>query len=89
MAVEVREHEHVVVEAAPPPRVGRRRWTAGGWLRVLWVLPLSFGLATGIVMGARQGFGYHPLWDLQVLITAWLVIVPLGFLVASAKKGTP
>jgi cytochrome c oxidase subunit I len=82
MAVHVREHEHVATHAPPTRRRGWRRFTAGGWLRVLWLVPLSFGFATGLVIGARQGFGYEPLWDFQVLLTAWLVIVPLGFLVA-------
>ena len=80
MAVDVREqhgHEHAV-----PPRRGLRRWTGAGWLRVLWLAPLSFAFATLLVIGARAALGYQPLWELQVLITVWTVIVPLGFLVA-------
>ena len=30
--------------AAPPPRPAWHRWTAPGWLRVLWVTPIFFGL---------------------------------------------
>jgi cytochrome c oxidase subunit I len=70
------------VHAPPPRRTGIGRWTGPGWLRVLWVLPLAFGFATGFVVGARAALGYEPLWDLQVLITAWTVIVALAFLAA-------
>jgi cytochrome c oxidase subunit 1 len=82
VAVHVAEHEHVVTHAPPPPPTGWRRWTAGGWLRVLWMVPLSFGLATALVYGARAALGYEPLGDAQVLIVAWTIIVPLAFLVA-------
>jgi len=67
----------------PPGRPsGLGRWTAAGWLRALWVTPLSFALATGIVLGARDAMGLHPYWLLQPLIVVWTVIVPLGFLIA-------
>ena len=79
MAVELREHEAPVVHA-PPPRRGIRRVTGPGWLRVLWALPLGFGLATALVIGARAALGFDPLWQLQVLITAWTIITPLAFL---------
>src|ERR671936_2722510 len=89
MALEV-EKQHEVgrlpeLETAyqPPGRPrGFRRWTRGGWLRVLWAAPLSFGIATGIVYGSRYGLGVHPYWKLQPLIAVWTIIVPLGFLVA-------
>ncbi len=85
MATEV-QHEHVteheVVHGRPPTRRGLRRLMAPGWLRVLWVVPLSFGLATGIVTGSRAALGYSPIWDPQVLITAWTIIMPFGFLIA-------
>ena len=81
MAVEVREHGEHVMHAPPPRRTGIRRFTGPGWLRVLWLVPLSFGLATAFVIGARAALDYRPLWNLQVLIVAWTVIVPLGFLI--------
>jgi cytochrome c oxidase subunit 1 len=82
VAIEVREHEAHVVQAPPPRRTGRRRLTGAGWLRALWVMPLSFGLATALVLGARAAMGFHPLWELQVLIATWTIIVPLAFLAA-------
>ncbi|MEO8290204.1 MAG: cytochrome c oxidase subunit I [Gaiellaceae bacterium] len=82
MAVEVREHEHVQAHGGPPPRRGLGRLTGAGWLRVLWVTPLAFAAATGLVLGSRAALGYTPLWEFQVLLTAWMVIVPLGFLFA-------
>jgi cytochrome c oxidase subunit 1 len=81
VAVEVRhEVEHHPPPAAPPPRRGLRRLTGAGWLRVLWTMPLGFGLATLLVIGARAAMGFEPLWELQVLIVAWTIIVPLAFL---------
>jgi cytochrome c oxidase subunit I len=83
VAVEVREPheaEHVVAPGPPPPRTGFRRVTGPGWLRVLWLVPLGWVLATLLVLGARAALGYEPLWELQVLIVAWTVIVPLSFL---------
>jgi cytochrome c oxidase subunit I len=82
VAVDVREREHEAVHAPPPRRTGRRRLTGAGWLRALWVVPLAFGIATGLVVGARAAMGFHPLWELQVLIAAWTIIVPLAFLAA-------
>jgi len=79
VAVEVHEVEHHPAHA-PPPRRGRRRLTGAGWLRTLWTMPLGFGLATLLVIGARAAMGFEPLWELQVLIVAWTIIVPLAFL---------
>ena len=79
MAVETHEAEHAVAHA-PPPRRGLRRLTGPGWLRVLWMTPLSWCFATLLVIGWRAGMGFEPLWSLQVLIVAWTVIVPLAFL---------
>jgi cytochrome c oxidase subunit I len=79
VSVETREHEEQAVHA-PPPRGGRRYLTGAGWLRAAWLMPLSFGLATLVVVGARAALGYDPLWELPALIAAWTVIVPLAFL---------
>jgi hypothetical protein len=105
VAVTVQEHEHVETPG-PPPRRGLKRWTAGGWLRVLWLTPLAFAFTAVLVVGLRvafraaqgadkwhtAGFGSlnpasgnffsFPPVELQVLIVAWLVVVPLAFLVA-------
>jgi len=64
----------------PPPRKGLRRVTGPGWLRVLWFVPIGWVVATLLVIGIRAAMGYSPLWELQVLIVAWTVIVPLAFL---------
>jgi cytochrome c oxidase subunit I len=77
---EAREAEAAVPHGPPPPRRGLRRLTGPGWLRVLWIVPLGWVLATLLVIGARAAFGYEPLWEFQVLIVAWTVIVPLAFL---------
>jgi cytochrome c oxidase subunit 1 len=92
----VAEHEQVATDAAPP--TGFRRWTTGGWLRVLWVVPLSFLLSTVLTIGARRLLGFesagleslvpnadfmeYSQGELQVLVTVWLVVVALAFLVA-------
>ena len=96
MAVEIHEREHGSVHGG---QAGGNRWLRGGWLRVLWVLPLSFLFATVLVLGLRLALGYETAgWDalnpfsdtffhfaqgdLQPLIVAWTVIVPLAFLAA-------
>ena len=38
-------------------------------------------LATLLVIGCRAWLDYHPLNEFQVLLTAWMIIVPLGFLI--------
>src|SRR6187401_2302505 len=81
MALETRGHEHAEVQAAPPRGKWRRRLTTGGWIRAAWVTPLAFGLATLLVLGCRAWLDYHPLNEFQVLLTAWMIIVPLGFLI--------
>jgi cytochrome c oxidase subunit 1 len=57
--VHEREHEHVVTHATPPERRGWKRWTAGGWLRALWVMPLSFIVGLLLVLAARRALGYE------------------------------
>src|ERR671915_1205285 len=99
MAVHVEHaHEHAPAHAPPPRPRGIRRLTAGGWLRVLWVVPLSFLLSTFLTLGARRLLGFESAGleslvpnadfmqygpaELQVLVTVWLVVVPLAFLAA-------
>jgi len=82
VAVDVREIEHEPVHAPPPPRRGLRRLTGAGWLRVLWTMPLAWGLGTLLVIGVRSAMGFEPLWELQVLIVVWTIVVPLAFLAA-------
>jgi len=81
MATEVQREHETHEHAAPPPRSGWRRLTGPGWLRALWTSLLAFGLATGLVAGARAGLGYEPILEFQPWITALTVMVPLGFLV--------
>jgi cytochrome c oxidase subunit I len=81
VAVDVHEtHEAEHVAAGPPPRRGLRRLTGPGWLRVLWFMPLAWIFATLLVIGIRAAMDFSPLWELQPLIVAWTVIVPLSFL---------
>lgn len=80
MAVEAHETEHHAVHAPPPPRRGLRRLTGPGWLRATWSTALGWALGTLLVIGARAAMGFEPLWELQVLIVAWTVLAPLGFL---------
>ena len=82
MAVDVHETHEAEHAAAgpPPPRRGLRRLTGPGWLRVLWFMPLAWIFATLLVIGIRAAMDFSPLWELQPLIVAWTVIVPLSFL---------
>jgi cytochrome c oxidase subunit 1 len=58
VTVHEREHGHAVTPT-PPERRGWKRWTAGGWLRALWVMPLSFVLGLLLVLAARRALGYE------------------------------
>ena len=82
MAVDVLEPEHVEHEHAGAAREAARHpaFHEGGWLRALWTTPLAFGLATALVCGIRYGAHWDPVWDLPVLLTAWTIVTPLGFL---------
>jgi cytochrome c oxidase subunit 1 len=77
---ETHEAELGAPHGPPPPRRGLRRLTGPGWLRALWFMPVAWVLATLLVVGCRSALGYEPLWELQPLIVAWTVIVPLAFL---------
>jgi len=69
------------VHHAPPPRTGLHRWTAPGWLRVLWVTPIFFGIGIALPVFFRWLADWQPIWKGTVIITVELVTVPLGFLV--------
>jgi len=58
VTVQEREHGHAVTPT-PPERRGWKRWTAGGWLRALWVMPLSFVLGLLLVLASRRALGYE------------------------------
>ena len=73
-------HAHDLQEAPPAP-TGWHRWTAPGWLRVLWVTPLFFLLGIGIVLLYRWLADWQPFWKGSVITTVELVTTPLGFLV--------
>ena len=73
----VDQHGHVA-HAPPPP--ARPRLRRAGWLKAAWWTPLAFGIATAIVTGIRWAAHWDPVWELDVLLVAWTIIVPLGFL---------
>ena len=66
--------------AAPPAPAGWHRWTAAGWLRVLWVTPLGFGFGMGLVVLMRWLAGWHPIFKGSTITGVELVTTPLGFL---------
>ncbi|HKO29121.1 MAG TPA: cbb3-type cytochrome c oxidase subunit I, partial [Solirubrobacteraceae bacterium] len=70
-------HQH----EAPPKPTGFRRLTAPGWLRVLWTVPLFFGIGAGLVVLIRWAAHWDPLWKSVPLVSVELVTMPLGFLV--------
>jgi cytochrome c oxidase subunit 1 len=80
--VEVVEHDiHADVGARKQPPRGWRRALAGGWLRVLWMTPLFFGIGFGLVVGIRAAAGWDPIvyWRVIVAVAA-LTTAPIGFL---------
>jgi cytochrome c oxidase subunit 1 len=79
----VQTNGHAVhAEHAPaPPPTGLRRFTAAGWLRVLWMMPLFFGIGLGIVLALRAFAGWDPLWEWDtIVVVAFLTAMPIGFL---------
>jgi cytochrome c oxidase subunit 1 len=77
----VEEHAAHDVHAPPPRRHGWRRLLAPGWLRVLWLTPLFFGIGFLLVVGIRELAGYEPVVFWEAIITvAALVAAPIGFL---------
>jgi cytochrome c oxidase subunit 1 len=75
------EHHDTHHHAAPPRPTGIHRWTAPGWLRILWVMPIFIGFGIALPVLIRWLADWHPIWDGEVIITVELVTAPLGFLV--------
>jgi cytochrome c oxidase subunit I len=76
--------EHGVPEThapSPPPSGWRRYLLAPGWVRVLWMTPLFFGIGFGLVVGIRALAGWDPVlfWD-AIILVAGLTAAPVGFL---------
>ncbi len=72
---------HADQHAAPPKPSGLHRLTAPGWLRVLWVTPIFFGIGIAIPVVLRWLAGWDPIWKGSVIVTVELVTTPIGFLV--------
>ena len=66
--------------AAKAPPKGLRRFTAPGWLRMLWVTPAFGSLVLGLVPLIRWSAGWEPIWKSTPLVTVALVTYPLAFL---------
>jgi cytochrome c oxidase subunit 1 len=72
---------HPVREGLPPPPGGWRRLFYPGLLRAAWMVPLFFGLGSGIVVLCRWWGGWHPIWFGSVIVlVAALIAGPIGFL---------
>jgi cytochrome c oxidase subunit I len=71
-------HDH---PSPAPSRTGLRRLTAPGWLRVLWVTPIFFGIGVGLPVLIRWLSHWDPVWKGSVILTVELVTVPFGFLI--------
>ncbi len=79
--VETNGHGAHAEHAPAPPPTGLRRFTAAGWLRVLWMTPLFFGIGLGIVLALRWYAGWEPLWEWNtIVVVAFLTTMPIGFL---------
>ena len=53
---------------------------AAGYLRVLWTVPLMFGVGVGIMAVIRWLEGWGPVWQGEIVTTISLITIPLGFL---------
>ena len=66
------------------PSQGRRSllswFTAPGYLRCLWMIPLFFGIGVGIMACVRWLEGWDPIWVGSIVTTLSLITIPLGFL---------
>ena len=90
MAVDVHETheaEHVPAHGPPPPRTGLHRLTGPGWLRVLWAVPVSWVLATLLVIGARAALGIPR--DARVLLYAGRLVEEKGVQNVLRAMATP
>jgi cytochrome c oxidase subunit 1 len=80
IAVEHGHNGHPPAQGAKPPPTGLRRFTAPGFLRCTWMIPLFFGIGAGIMSVVRYAEGWHPIWQGSILTTISLVSIPFGFL---------
>jgi cytochrome c oxidase subunit 1 len=74
------ENGHAPAHGTKPPPTGLRRFTAAGFLRCTWMIPLFFGIGAGIMVAVRYAEGWHPIWQGSILTTISLVSIPFGFL---------
>jgi cytochrome c oxidase subunit 1 len=74
------EHEAHSVHTPKPPPTGIRRFTAPGFYRCLWMIPLFFGIGAGITCLVRWLEAWHPIWEGTVMTTVQLTAIPFGFL---------
>ncbi|HYZ19708.1 MAG TPA: cbb3-type cytochrome c oxidase subunit I [Gaiellaceae bacterium] len=73
--------EHAEHAPPAPPPTGWRRAFAPGWVRVVWMTPLFFGIGFALVVLIRLWAGYEPAVDWLVIVTVGaLTAAPLGFL---------
>src|ERR1700730_17979426 len=54
-------------QGPPPPPRGWRRLLYPGFLRVAWMVPLFFGIGSGIVVLCRWWGGWDPLWVGEII----------------------
>ena len=74
-------HEAHGHHGPPPPVTGWHRFTAPGWLRVLWAMPLVGFLGLGVVCLVRWAAHWDPVWSSTPIVTIALVVFPMGFLI--------
>jgi cytochrome c oxidase subunit 1 len=69
------------VHTHAPVHKPRSRFTAPGWYRVLWFVPLGLGLAFAIDVPLRIALHYHPYVDGDAIATIAMISIPLFFLI--------
>src|SRR5262245_10153572 len=74
-------HDSHVHHGPPPKRTGLKRWTAPGWYRVIWCIPLFFLIGVAIVALIRWAAHWDPAFEWYIITTVSLTTVPIGFLV--------